>query len=361
MSDMNEPLVHGQSAPAPDKTALDFVKGRARTLVRFLFIEIYTNEWKNDRAAFWGRMQSDVIAGITVGVMAVPQAMSYATVAGLEPVYGLYNAFVGIIPYPIFGTSPQLVTGPTAVMSIMVKQSIPAVIGGNVVSDELHMYLAFLLSFFAGVLQLILGFFDLGYLVNLVSEPVIGGFTSAAAFLIMATQLATLLGVPKCKGAAGHSCTVVESIQNIFTHADAINPGTPVCALFAISLLLFFKFKLKFSKIKPLKFLGNFGPLVLIVICIPLAISLDGKDGGHNTCVINNKHPQVKGKCPVSMWKIKGNGLSVEESKIRYPYTWIAHEGHKMEAGCCYDRDPFEESKNGDYDYSKTVHVFDKR
>ena len=69
------------------------------------------------------QLRRDLVAGLTVGVMAVPQAMSYATVAGLPPEYGLYNAFVGLLPYCLFGTSPHLITGPTAVMSILYRHN----------------------------------------------------------------------------------------------------------------------------------------------------------------------------------------------------------------------------------------------
>jgi len=63
----------------------------------------------------------DMLAGVTVGVIAVPQSMSYATVAGLPAKYGLYNSMIGLLLYPVFGTSPHLITGPTAVMSILVS------------------------------------------------------------------------------------------------------------------------------------------------------------------------------------------------------------------------------------------------
>ena len=66
----------------------------------------------------------DLVAGVTVGFMAVPQAMSYATVAGLPPIFGLYNAFIGLLPYFLFGSSSYLITGPTAVMSILVDGTI---------------------------------------------------------------------------------------------------------------------------------------------------------------------------------------------------------------------------------------------
>ena len=151
-------------------------------------------------------MKRDLISGITVGCMAVPQAMSYATVAGLPAQYGLFNAFMGLLPYPLFGTSPHLISGPTAVMSILVAGLIPASIEipdvsipdgyrhlelscsgpiGSLTSPEsegcqYRIGVALTLSFLAALVQLTLGFLKLGYLVDLVSEPIIVGFTTGS-------------------------------------------------------------------------------------------------------------------------------------------------------------------------------------
>jgi hypothetical protein len=83
----------------------DRVLRRAQRLTPLLFARIYANDWQRDRPRFWKRLTMDMIAGVTVGAMVVPQAMSFATVAGLQPVYGLYNAFAGILTYPLFGWS----------------------------------------------------------------------------------------------------------------------------------------------------------------------------------------------------------------------------------------------------------------
>ena len=81
----------------------------------------------------------DIISGLTVGVMAIPQALSYAGVAGLAPQYGLYNTLMGLLPYFIFGTSSYLVTGPTAVMSIIVASSVPNVNENNIYNSFLNL------------------------------------------------------------------------------------------------------------------------------------------------------------------------------------------------------------------------------
>eukprot|EP01051_Picozoa_sp_SAG22_P011416 SAG22_NODE_1095_length_5580_cov_3.745302_4_plen_709_part_00 len=194
--------------------------GRART-------------FSDPAALFWSLQYSladvpkDIVAGCTVGVLAVPQAMSYATVAGLPPVYGLYNAFVGLLPYPIFGTSPALISGPTAVMSILVGSVVPATIHGQPVhpciSDGIpaghseadtcpeRIGLCLVLAMLAGILQLIMGVCRLGFLVDLISEPVITGFTSGAAFLIAATQFSNMFGIQKCTHLQADSAGVLRS------------------------------------------------------------------------------------------------------------------------------------------------------
>ena len=116
-----------------------------------------------------------------------------------------------------------------------------------------------------GLWQLILGVADLGFLVNLVSEPVITGFTSAAAFLIASTQFATLLGITKCHAPDGGSCNLAQACTHVVDQADTIQLATPLCSLLSVSMLLFFKFKVKTWKSK-LSFLGSFGPLFLVII-----------------------------------------------------------------------------------------------
>lgn len=169
------------------------------------------------------QLHHDVIAGATVGVMCVPQAMSYATVAGLSPVFGLYNALVGLLPYPLLGTSAYLISGPTAVMSILVKSSLPPTLNGlplipnssDPASAAAYQHACFLMAFIAGSIQLLMGGLGFGVLVNLISEPVILGFTSAAAFVIAGTQFSNLLGLSKCHVAGGGSCLFHEEVSTL--------------------------------------------------------------------------------------------------------------------------------------------------
>jgi MFS superfamily sulfate permease-like transporter len=115
----------------------------------------------------------DLVAGLTVGVLAIPQSLSYASVAGLLPQFGLYNAFLGLFAYVFLGTSPHLIVGPTAVLSLMTRAAVPTTWGGKAVlpmtidaTDEQYAVLTFLIGFLAGIVQVALGLSRLGFLVS---------------------------------------------------------------------------------------------------------------------------------------------------------------------------------------------------
>lgn len=137
-------------------------------------------------------LKGDLAAGLTVGVMLIPQGMAYAMIAGLPPIYGLYASTIPLILYAIFGTSRQLAVGPVAMVSLLTATGIGAMADGG---TETYILLAITLAFFVGMIQFLLGAFRLGFLVNFLSHPVISGFTSAAALIIGLSQLKHLLGI----------------------------------------------------------------------------------------------------------------------------------------------------------------------
>jgi sulfate permease, SulP family len=134
----------------------------------------------------------DISAGLTVGVMLIPQGMAYAMIAGLPPVYGLYAAMIPQVVYAIFGTSRQLAVGPVALDSLLVAAGVSGIAA---LGSESYILLAVLLSFIMGLVQVAFGIFRLGFLVNFLSKPVISGFTSAAALIIGLNQLKHIIGV----------------------------------------------------------------------------------------------------------------------------------------------------------------------
>ncbi|XP_026317607.1 sodium-independent sulfate anion transporter-like isoform X2 [Hyposmocoma kahamanoa] len=127
----------------------------------------------------------DVIAGFTVALTLIPQSIAYASLAGLEPQYGLYASFIGGFVYGVMGTCPQINIGPTALLSLMTFTY----------TNGTNPDFAVLLCFIGGIVQLVAGTVQLGFLVEFVSLPVVSGFTSAAAITIASSQIKGLLGL----------------------------------------------------------------------------------------------------------------------------------------------------------------------
>jgi SulP family sulfate permease len=137
-------------------------------------------------------VRTDLIAGITVALVLIPQSMAYAQLAGLPAYYGLYAAFLPGIIAAMWGSSAQLATGPVAVASLLTASALaPFAATGS----EQFVALAILLALMVGLIQLALGVFKLGVVVNFLSHPVIVGFTNAAAIIIGLSQLNKLFGV----------------------------------------------------------------------------------------------------------------------------------------------------------------------
>lgn len=174
----------------------------------------------------------DLSAGLTVGVMLIPQGMAYAMLAGLPAIYGLYASTVPLIIYALFGTSRQLAVGPTAMVALLVSSGVGAL--AELGSSE-FIALAILLAFMVGIMQFAMGVFRLGFIVNFLSHPVISGFTSAAALIIGFSQLKHLLGIDIPRGKVHE--TIIEVAQNI----DQINLPTLALGSVAIIILLLLK------------------------------------------------------------------------------------------------------------------------
>jgi SulP family sulfate permease len=147
-------------------------------------------------------LSGDLSAGLTVGVMLIPQGIAYAMIAGLPPIYGLYTAMTPQVIYAIFGTSRQLSVGPTAMDSLIVAAGITSI---ATVGPDNYIAAAIMLAFLMGLMQLAFGVFKLGFLVNFLSKPVISGFTSAAAIIIGLNQLKHVFGIEIPRSNQAHS------------------------------------------------------------------------------------------------------------------------------------------------------------
>ncbi len=143
--------------------------------------------------------RADLIAGVTVAMVLVPQSMAYAQLAGMPPYYGLYAAFLPVMIGAMWGSSRQLATGPVAMVSLLTGSTLANFAAPG--TDQ-FVALAILLALMVGIMELALGLLRLGAIINFLSHPVIVGFTNAAAIVIALSQVDKLLGVTVSRSAS---------------------------------------------------------------------------------------------------------------------------------------------------------------
>ncbi|MGB5321897.1 SulP family inorganic anion transporter [Lutimonas sp.] len=168
-------------------------------------------QWLPNYKRSW--LKSDLFAGMTIGVILIPQGIAYAIIAGLPPIYGLYTAMIPQIVYVVLGTSRQLSVGPAAMDSLIVASGISALAA---IGSDHFIVLAVLLAFIVGLFQVLFGVFHLGFLVNFLSRPVISGFTSGSAIIIGMNQFGNLLGLDLDRSNQMH--TLILEIINTFSN-----------------------------------------------------------------------------------------------------------------------------------------------
>ena len=144
-------------------------------------------------------LKADMVAGLTVALVLVPQSMAYAQLAGLPPQHGLYASFLPVMIAALMGSSRQLGTGPVAVVSLLTAAAVPTILPEGASMEEYVIY-ASLLAFLVGIFQFVLGALKLGFVINFLSHPVVVGFTNAAAIIIGTSQLNKIFGVVKGDG-----------------------------------------------------------------------------------------------------------------------------------------------------------------
>ena len=179
-------------------------------------------DWPEDYRS--DTLKIDVLAGLTVALVLIPQSMAYAELAGLPPYYGLYASFLPPMVAALFGSSRQLSTGPVAVVSLLTATALePLAISGS----QQYIAYAILLALLVGVFQFALGVLKLGLVVNFISHPVINGFTNAAALIIATSQLHRIFGVHVEK-AAHHYETIYRVLKTAghYTHWPTVFMGT---------------------------------------------------------------------------------------------------------------------------------------
>ncbi|VAW98170.1 Sulfate permease [hydrothermal vent metagenome] len=219
-------------------------------------------------------LRADLLAGITVSLVLIPQSMAYAQLAGLPPYFGLYIAFMPVLIAALWGSSRQLATGPVAVVSIMTATALATVVGGTALSNpELaaqYIPLAMFLALLVGIFQLLLGVFRLGVIVNFLSHPVILGFTNAAALVIGLSQLSKIFGVTMPGLASDHFITI--RIGGVVQQLGETHLPTLAMGVSAFAIMMGLK---KYYPRMP-------GVLIAVVLTTVLSwlISFDAKLGG---------------------------------------------------------------------------------
>ena len=173
--------------------------------------------------------RADIISGLTVALVLIPQSMAYAQLAGMPAYYGLYASLLPPMVAALFGSSRQLATGPVAVVSLMTAASLePLATAGS----EGYIAYALLLALLVGIFQFLLGVLRLGLVVNFLSHPVVNGFTNAAAIIIASSQLSKMFGVYVDK-AELHFETIMRVVKGAmhYTHLPTLGMGVLAFAI----------------------------------------------------------------------------------------------------------------------------------
>jgi len=176
--------------------------------------------------------RKDLIAGLTVAIVLIPQAMAYAMIAGLPPVYGLYASLFPLLIYTFLGTSRHLGIGPVAMDSLLVAAGLGTL---AITGLENYIALAIFLAFAVGAIQLLLGVLRMGFLVNFLSKPVISGFTLGAVLIIMFSQIKHLIGVDVKNDSKFHK--LVGNVIDRIAETNMYDLGIGVAAIVLIVLL----------------------------------------------------------------------------------------------------------------------------
>ncbi|KAK9280881.1 hypothetical protein L1049_003772 [Liquidambar formosana] len=186
-------------------------------------------------------LKADLIAGITIASLAIPQGISYAKLANLPPILGLYSSFVPPLVYAMMGSSKDLAVGTVAVASLLTA----SMLGNDVNANEnptLYLHLAFTATFFAGVFQACLGLLRLGFIVDFLSHATIVGFMAGAATVVCLQQLKGILGLEHFT----HGTDLVSVMRSVFSQTDKWRWESGVlgcCFLFYLMLTKYYSKK----------------------------------------------------------------------------------------------------------------------
>jgi len=232
----------------------------------------------------------DIAGGLTVGIMQIPQGMAYAMLTTLPPIYGLYVSFVPVLVYCIFGTSRHISLGTFAIVCLMNGDVIGKFVSNyspdepnssnmnftmnttmfdvnQVNLAEYKTRVAVTLSFVAGIIQIGLGIVRLGFLTKYLSDPLISGFTTGAAFHILSSQFRHFLGMEVPSGTNSGYFSLFKLYTYFFTHLKEVNVSALLTGIICSMLLFLLKYANQKYKFKfPI-------PAELIVVALGCTVS----------------------------------------------------------------------------------------
>ncbi|KAI5597110.1 hypothetical protein POPTR_002G049500v4 [Populus trichocarpa] len=204
-------------------------------------------------------LKSDFIAGITIASLAIPQGISYAKLANLPPILGLYSSFIPPLVYAMMGSSRDLAVGTVAVASLLTASMLGNVVNANE-NPKLYLHLAFTATFVAGVFQASLGLLRLGFIVDFLSHATIIGFMAGAATVVIMQQLKGILGLNHFT----HSTDLVSVMRSVFTQTHQWRWESAVLGFGFLFFLLTTRY---FSKRKPKYFwVSAMAPLTSVIL-----------------------------------------------------------------------------------------------
>jgi SulP family sulfate permease len=233
----------------------------------------------------WSLARRDLLAGVTVAAISIPQAMAYALIAGVDPRFGLYSAIVVTLVASIFGSSSHLINGPTNAISLVVFSAL-AFFEPSARNDAFQAM--FLLGIMIGIIQILIAVFKLGDLTRYISESVVIGFMAGAGFLVALSQVGNLMGINE-RG-TGHQ-HVLHRVWMTLTEGGPVNGRALAIGLTSVALVIIL------SKLARKYRLPQFDMLLALIITAVVAATFGWTQAGaHDRSLI-----AVVGNVPASL------------------------------------------------------------
>ncbi|XP_078536378.1 chloride anion exchanger-like [Lissotriton helveticus] len=263
---------------------------------------------------------SDIVSGLSTGLVAVLQGLAYALLAGVSPGYGLYAAFFPVLIYFVFGTSRHVSAGPFPVLSLMVGSTVNRLVKanngtdhvssfGNMTLEEEQIMVAASVTVLAGIVQVVMGVLQIGFIVVYLSDALISGFTTAAAILVLVSQLKYVFGLT-VRGYSG-VLAVIYTLQHIFDQITNTNIPDLLTAIIVMIIVFPVKeinarFKAKLRVPIPIEFI-----VTIIATGLSYAFDFEKKYGVDVVGpIIKGYHPPTAANTKV-LAETVGDGISI--------------------------------------------------